>query len=229
MKVRILGTRGHIEPTAPGHALHSGVLIDDVLFDMGEREYLDLRPSASFITHLHEDHAFFVNDEDVAIDLPMFAPQGWRGRDLRPIRSTVVVNGMSVTPVPTVHSATVRSCAYLIEKDFARVLYTGDLISIQERYRDRIPDLDLVITDGSFIRRGGLVRRDSETGHSHGHTGIPDLIDFFTPLARRIVFTHFGSWFYKDMAGSTQRIKEMATRTPVDVAEDGMELEVGLD
>jgi ribonuclease BN (tRNA processing enzyme) len=73
VKVRFLGTRGHIELTAPSHELHSGILIDDVLFDLGERAYLDLNPSAIFITHLHEDHAFFITDDEVEIDAPIYA------------------------------------------------------------------------------------------------------------------------------------------------------------
>ncbi len=229
MRVRVLGTRGHIEPTSPGHDLHSGVLIDNILFDLGERSYLDLRPSAAFITHLHEDHAFFINDDEIDIEIPVYAPQDWKGRGLRIIRSTMDVNGMTVTPIPTVHSATLRSCAYLIEKDLARVLYTGDLISIQDRYRERIPELDVVITDGSFIRRGGLVRRDPVTGRPHGHTGIPDLVEFFSPLARKIVFTHFGSWFYKDIPSSVEKIRSLGQSTPVEVAVDGMELEAEAD
>jgi len=229
MHVKILGTRAHIELTAPGHALHSGVLIDDVLFDLGERSYLDLRPSAVFLTHLHEDHAFFVNDDRAMLDPPVFAPQSWNGHSLKVIRGTVEVGGMRVTPIPTVHSQSVRSCAYLVEKDLARVLYTGDLVSIQERYRDRIPELDLVITDGSFIRRGGLVRRDPGTGRPFGHTGIPDLVETFTPLARQIVFIHLGSWFYKDIPASVRQIRELTRGTPVDVAEDGTELDVTLD
>lgn len=228
MKVRLLGTRGHIEPTAPGHDLHSGVLIDDVLFDLGERTYLDLRPSAAFITHLHEDHAFFVNDDAVEFAMPVYAPQDWNGRGLRVMRGPVEVNGMTITPIPTVHSATLRSSAYLVEKDLARVLYTGDLISVQDRYRDRIPEVDVVITDGSFMRRGGLVRRDPVTGRPHGHTGIPDLVEFFSPLARKIIFTHFGSWFYKDIPSSTEKVRSLGQAIPVEVAEDGLELEVGL-
>jgi ribonuclease BN (tRNA processing enzyme) len=229
MKIEFLGTRGHIEVSAPGHALHSGLLIDDVLFDVGEREFLERRPSAIFVTHLHEDHAFFINDDEAEIGAPIYAPQDWRGRGLRVVRSSVEVNGMTVTPIPTVHSATFRSCAYLVEKDLARVLYTGDLITIQERYRARLPEVDMVITDGSFIRHGGLVRRDPVTGRPHGHTGIPDLVELFSPLARRIVFTHFGSWFYKDIPFSVQKIRSLGQGTPVDVAEDGLELEVTPD
>ncbi|MBI0582598.1 MAG: MBL fold metallo-hydrolase [Methanomassiliicoccus sp.] len=227
MKIEILGTRGHIEISAPGHELHSGVLVDNVLFDVGEREYLDRRPRAVFITHLHEDHAFFVNDEEMDTDIPMYGPERFGG--VSAIRSTVEVDGMRITPVPTNHSQRVRSCGYLIEKDLGRVLYTGDLYSVQERYRDRLRDLDMVITEGSFIRRGGLVRRDPDTGRPHGHTGIPDLVEFFSPIAGKIVITHLGSWFFSDLQASVRRIEELGTTAEVIVAEDGMVLEVGLE
>lgn len=225
MRIEILGTRGHIEVSAPGYALHSGVLIDDVLFDLGERSYLDRKPRAVFLTHLHADHAFFA-EEDAAVDIPMFGPQAWRSPSgVRQVRSTVELDGFRITPVPTVHSNTVRSCAYMVEKDLSRVLYTGDLVSVQQRYRDRIPDLDVVIADGSFMRRGGLVRRD-EQGRLHGHTGIPDLVELFSPLAERIVITHFGSWFFRDIDESVKRIEALSGRAKVEAAYDGMVIEL---
>ena len=104
MRVEVLGTRGHIEASAPRHMLHSGVLMDDVLFDLGERQYLDRSPSAVFITHFHEDHAFFVNDDGAEIGVPMYAPERLAGREMKVIRSTVEVDGMTVTPVPTLGS-----------------------------------------------------------------------------------------------------------------------------
>jgi len=230
MRVEVLGTRGHIESSAPRHMLHSGVLMDDVLFDLGERQYLDRSPSAVFITHFHEDHAFFVNDDGAEIGVPMYAPERLAGREMKVIRSTVEVDGMTVTPVPTRHSENVRSCGYLVEKDLQRVLYTGDLFAIPERFRDRLADLDLAIIEGSFIRRGGLVRRDPRTGRPHGHTGIPDLVDLFAPIATRIVVTHFGSWFFKDMDGARKRIESLGPEGKVIVAEDGMviDLDAGL-
>jgi ribonuclease BN (tRNA processing enzyme) len=229
MRIEILGTRGHIEVSAPGHELHSGILMDDVLFDLGEKQYLDRSPRAVFITHFHEDHAFFVNDEEIGINVPMFAPERLPGRDVKMIRSTVEVDGMGVTPIPTRHSERVRSCGYLVEKDLQRVLYTGDLFSIHDRYRDRLPDLDLVITEGSFIRQGGLVRRDPETGRAYGHTGIPDLVRFFSPIARRIVITHLGSWFFKDVPSAVRQIESLGPDGRITVAEDGMVLDLDLD
>jgi ribonuclease BN (tRNA processing enzyme) len=228
LRVEILGTRAHIDVSAPGHALHSGILIDDVLFDLGEREYLERRPTAIFITHFHEDHAFFVN-EDVDLDVPLYGPQPWPGLPVRVMRGPVDIDGMTVSPIPTNHSAGLRSCAYLVEKDLGRVLYTGDLFSFPQRYRDRIPDVDLAIIEGSFMRRGGLVRRDPATGRSHGHAGIPDLVDLLAPLSRRIVVTHLGSWFYRDIAASVQQIERLSGDVRVTVAVDGMTLEVAVD
>jgi len=228
MRVEVLGTRGHIEVSAPGHERHAGVMMDGILFDLGERVYLDRSPRAVFITHFHEDHAFFVNDDEAEIRVPVYAPERLAGRDIRVVRSTVEVGDMRVTPVPTNHSEDVRSCGYLVEKDLERVLYTGDLISVQARYRDRLPELDLVITEGSFMRRGGLVRRDPGTGRLHGHTGIPDLVDFFAPIARRIVITHLGSWFYKDIPAAVERIGALNPDGKVMVAKDGTVIDLGV-
>jgi glyoxylase-like metal-dependent hydrolase (beta-lactamase superfamily II) len=83
MRVEILGTKGHIEASAPGHELYSGVLIDDVLFDLGERIYLDRHPRAVFITHFHVDHAFFIEDDGLDLNVPLYAPQGWSPSRLR--------------------------------------------------------------------------------------------------------------------------------------------------
>ena len=229
MRVEILGTRAHIEASAPGHALHSGVLIDDVLFDLGERSFLERRPKAIFITHFHVDHAYFIDDGELELTVPLYAPQRWPSLPVKVIRGTVDVDGMTVTPIPTNHSVSLRSCAYLVEKELGRVLYTGDLFSIQERYRGRIPELDLVIADGSFIQRGGLVRKDPASGRYHGHTGIPDLVEMFSPLARRIVITHLGSWFFKDISASVRQVEELGKDVRVTVAEDGTTMEVGVD
>jgi phosphoribosyl 1,2-cyclic phosphodiesterase len=228
VKVEILGTRAHIEDRGPGHMLRSGVLIDDVLFDLGEAEYLERDPQAIFLTHLHADHAFFVDDPHARIDVPLYGPQPFPGQNVRPVRSMVHLGDMRVTPVPTDHSRSVSSCGFLVEKDLGRVLYTGDLLAIQDRYRDRLADLDAVITDGSFIRTGGLVRRDPVTGRPHGHTGMPDLVEMFAPVTPLIVFTHLGSWFFKDLSSSTARVEALSTPTTVvRAAHDGMTMEFG--
>ena len=226
MRIEILGTRGHIEPWAPGHMLHSGVLVNDILFDLGERIYLDREPNAIFLTHLHADHAFFTEDEFGPLPAPTYAPQRWDEHpEVQMIRSSREADGLTVTAVPTVHSVSYRSNAYLIDDGCSRIMYTGDLVSIQRRYRDRLPEMDLVITDGSFIREGGLVRRD-ERGRPHGHTGIPNLVRFFSTFTPRIVFTHFGSWFFRDVDDSVRTIEALSGTSSVEAAHDGMVIEL---
>ncbi|NLI73163.1 MAG: MBL fold metallo-hydrolase [Euryarchaeota archaeon] len=226
MRIEILGTRGHIEPSAPNHMFHSGVLVNDVLFDIGERIFLDRNPQAILLTHLHSDHAFFTEDELDSLPVPTYAPQRWREHpEIQVIRNRLEIDGLVITPIPTVHSASYRSCAYLIEEGCNRIIYTGDLVSVRRRYRDRIPEIDLVITDGSFIREGGLVRRD-DRGRLHGHNGIPDLVRFFSPFTPRIVITHFGSWFFRDIDESIRAIESLGNATSVEAAYDGMIIEL---
>ena len=87
--------------------------------------------------------------------------------------------------------------------------------------------VDLVITEGSYIRKGGLVRRDKETGALFGHAGIPDLLRLFSPFTGHILLTHFGSWFYKDIRESRRKLKKLGKDygITVHVGYDGMELD----
>jgi ribonuclease BN (tRNA processing enzyme) len=228
MRIEILGCRGHIDVSAPGYANHSGVLVDDaLLFDLGEPFFLDRHPRSIFLTHLHPDHAAFMEGPMEHIDAPVWGPQLTdRLPGLQVARGTIDWDRYQITAIPTNHSATVRSQAYMIEADLQRILYTGDLISIHSRLRDRIPDLDLVITDGSFIRRGGLVRYDEASHRAHGHNGIPDLVEYFSAFTDRILITHFGSWFYKDIEASRKAIESLSGKAKVEAACDGAVVEI---
>ena len=104
------------------------------------------------------------------------------------------------------------------------MFYSSDMIAIHRRYRARLGRLDLVITDGSFMRRGGMVRIDPRTGKRFGHAGIPDLVEFFARFTRRIVLTHFGSWFYADVARSVRRISALSDGVRVSAARDGQRI-----
>jgi ribonuclease BN (tRNA processing enzyme) len=223
MRLTILGTRGNIQPTAPGYARHSGILVDGrILLDLGEAAYLRYRPEHIFITHLHPDHAAFLRSElitDAAIYLPEPAPRLPGARVMsRPLRC----GPYRIVPVPTIHSLAVRSVGYVIEKDARRVFFSSDLVAIEPRYRRRLRRLDLVITEGSYLRRGGLVRTDPASGRRFGHTGIPDLIDLFRPFTRRIIITHFGSWFYRDIPASIRRIASLGDGVRTSAARDGL-------
>lgn len=223
MRVEILGTRGNIPLSARAHARHSGILIDGrLLLDLGETSYLRRRPKHIFITHLHPDHAALLRSE-VALAAETYVPEPCRALPQAKVISGLVRAGAHrVVPVPTRHSVHVRSVGYVVEKGRRRIFYSSDLFSIHPRYRSRLGRLDLVITDGSFIRRGGFVRVDAATGRRFGHAGIPDLVAFFRPFTSRIVITHFGSWFYSDIAASRRRIAALSDGGRVIAARDGM-------
>lgn len=158
-------------------------------------------------------------------DIPIYAPQPSRVQDLRIARGTIDIDKYQITAVPTDHSARVRSQGYLVEADLQRVLYTGDMISVKPRYRDRLPDVDLVITEGSFLRHGGIIRFDDK-GRAHGHNGIPELVDYFSGITDRILITHFGSWFFHDIPASIQAIEALSGKASVKAAHDGLVVEL---
>lgn len=77
MKVHFLGTKANIKTTKPYHALHSGILIDDrLMFDLGERDFLEYYFDYLFFTHFHPDHAYFVEEkENFEAPVPCYGPE----------------------------------------------------------------------------------------------------------------------------------------------------------
>lgn len=229
MKIKILGTRGEIKPSAPGHTNKSGVLIDNkILLDIGEPEYLKYQPDAILITHLHPDHAYFVRHKDPAPNWTIFAPEGYDNAKIFITYKPFKINGYNITPIPTVHSIKVKSNAYLIEHAGKKILYTGDMISIDKKYWNLLGNLDLVITEGSSIREPGIIRKHKETGAIFGHAGIPRLIKFFKQFTNTIVLVHFGSWFFKDIEKSKIEIEQLAQQKEIKiiVGFDGLEVNI---
>jgi ribonuclease BN (tRNA processing enzyme) len=231
MKVKVLGTRGEVEPTAPYHARHSGILVDDaLLFDLGEREYLEYKAKAIFITHLHPDHAFFILEKrPIEIDATVYAPElNENVSAINVVSGNIDLDPYSITPIPTHHSKLVKSTAYLVARGGQKLLYTGDIIWINKEYHHLLHGLDLVITDGSHMRKGGLVRRDKETGVLYGHTGIPDLVNLFREFTANILFVHFGAWFYRGVEASRTQLEELGRTSGVKlvVGYDGLELDL---
>lgn len=233
MKIRILGTRGEIEPTAPYHSKQSGILVDDeIMFDVGEEEFLKHKPRRIFITHLHPDHAFFVRDKTVqkTLDIPVFAPESYRDGpfDIKTVPRIKDFGSYKITAVPTHHSKLVKSVAYVIAHGGQKLVYTGDMIWINKAYHHYLKDATLVITEGSFMKKGGIIRRDKE-GTIYGHTGIPDLIRLFKDFTDYIVIVHFGSWFYKDVKRGRAKLRDLGEQYGVTVrgGYDNMKLDLG--
>lgn len=226
MRVKILGTIGQIEITHLGYQKHSGVLIDgQILCDVGEKEYLSYAPLCVLLTHLHPDHAYFINEKtNLDFPMPVFGPEPWReSKNIRVVSAPFVQNGYKITPIPTIHSIKVKSQGYLIERENKRLLYTGDMISIPESYHHYLRGLDVVITEASHLRRGGIVRKSTD-GRLFGHAGVPDLIDFFRKYTKHLIFTHFGAWFVKDPVAGKKKITGLSDDSIIlDVAADGKE------
>lgn len=199
-----------------------------LLLDLGEKSYLRYQPKWVLITHLHPDHAYFVrrhHEENPETKALIFAPEKSR-KGIRVLRGRRKLGSYLVTPIPTHHSKNVKSQAYLIQKGNKSILYTGDLIWIDKKYHHLFDWVDLVITDGSFVREGGMIRKDKETNKLFGHNGIPNLIRLFQPFAKRLVFTHFGSWFFKNVKASRNKFLALGKKynAHVVVARDGMDL-----
>jgi len=229
MRIKVLGTRGEVESSAPYHSKHSGLIVDDtLLLDLGEREFLDFRPKGIFVTHLHPDHAFFVA-EPAAIDIPIYAPEASRmATNVRTAGSSVQIDSYRVVTIPTHHSKKVKSVAYLVDNGEQKLLYTGDMIWINKEYHNLFNSLALVVTEASFIRKGGMIRRDKDTGQIYGHTGVPNLIDLFKQFTRHILFIHFGNWFYEGARAARHRLNKLGKKNNLNiyVGYDAMELDL---
>lgn len=182
MQIKILGTRGEIPPSAPHYAKHSGILIDNIMmFDLGEKEFLDYHPQYIFITHLHPDHAFFArhNSDIKEIEKILYLPEQYKNQHGHLFTNAQKFSSYEIIPIPTHHSLRVKSQAYLIKKGQQKILYTGDLIGIDEKYYHLLENSQLIITEASHMRKNGLMKKDEHTGQFYGHTGIPNLIQLF--------------------------------------------------
>ena len=111
-EVRILGTRGNIEPKNRRHARHSGVLLGgELLLDLGEPRFLRYHPRWILVTHLHPDHAFFMKRP--VTGLRVYAPEAHRSARVRVVRprEALRLGSWRVTALPVLHSQKVRSAA----------------------------------------------------------------------------------------------------------------------
>ncbi|HMA83547.1 MAG TPA: MBL fold metallo-hydrolase [Candidatus Thermoplasmatota archaeon] len=233
MQIKILGTRGEIKPSIQYHSHHSGVLLDGkILFDIGEKEFLNYHPTHIFITHLHPDHAYFVrknHNNNFDFQIPVYAPEPYNTRaEIKIISKKLKIKSYDIIPIPTHHSKKVESVAYLIQQKNQRILYTGDLIWINKEHHHLLNDLDLVITEASFIQKNGMVRRDKNTGQLYGHAGIPKLINLFKKFSSSILFTHFGEWFYENIPHARKQLYNLGKKHKVNVivGYDGLKLDV---
>lgn len=226
MKIKILGTRGKIEPRAENHTNHTGFLIDDkILIDVGEPDYMDYRPKAIVFTHFHPDHAFFVTEkQEFHPKIPLFGPEVHElVPKLKVISEEFEIDGYKFTPVPVIHALKLKSLGYIIQKGQKKLFITGDVAWIEKASLAKIFDLDLVITEATFIHKGGRINRKKD--RIFGHTGVPDLIRLLSPLTDKIAFCHYGEWFFEnEPEESKQKIISLEEKVELIPAHDGMDL-----
>jgi ribonuclease BN (tRNA processing enzyme) len=229
--LKVLGTRGEIQESASRHRKHSGLLIDgELLLDLGEKSYLKYCPHWILLTHLHPDHAYFMrhgHEEDPITEAVIFAPEKCI-QGVQILKRKRKLGPYLITPIPTHHSMRVQSQAYLVEKDGVSILYTGDLVWIDKQYHHLFDRVDLIITEGSFLREGGMIRKDQETERVYGHNGIPNLIRLFRPHTDQILLIHFGNWFFQNIKASHEKLSALGKKYNVDilVGHDGQELDL---
>lgn len=225
MKIKTLGTKAQINQSAKGHEKYTGLLLDNkILIDAGDASYLDYQPAAIFFTHLHPDHAYFMwNNDSFYSPVPAYAPElPESDSNIQVINQPVQFEDYKITPIPVIHSLKMKSYGYLVENGAnCRVFVSGDIAWIEKQYQEKLTYLDLVITDGSTIKKTGMIRRDKKSGQIYGHNGIPELISIFEKYTSHIIFIHLGEWFMKDPEHGAQKIK--------DLAGEGQNFEVGSD
>ena len=233
MKIIFLGTLGEIEEICPGHKKKSGVLFvkdgKKLLVDCGDPSHLETNPDYIFITHFHPDHYLGLENRSLEIytskictrDLP---------EDLSVKLKTIdsgKLGPFKVQTFPTIHSKKVHSVALKVDN----VLYTSDLIGFSngaKEDRDKIfQGVDFVIGDGSFIKKGGMVRRDPDTGEIYGHTGIPNIVKWCEEQNVKALFiTHFGEWFTKDPKKGIEKLQSLSKTLKILPARDGLEVDL---
>lgn len=228
MKIKILGTRGEIKQSAPYHRLKSGVLLDDlIMLDIGDKSFLDYHPEAILITHLHPDHAYFVRHHELPqTTAKLYAPETYDTLPIQVALKPFTIRDYTITPIPTIHSIKVKSQAYLIEHKHKKLLYTGDMIWIDKQYHHLLQKSDLIITEASFARTGGMIRRKND--QLYGHTGIPNLIHVFKNFTQTVLVMHFGGWFYEDIKKARHYFAELGkgNNITIIVGYDGLEIEI---
>lgn len=228
MKIKILGTRGKIEPKAESYVNHTGFLLDEkILIDVGQPEYMDYCPEAIVFTHFHPDHAFFVPEKQkFTPKIPLFGPEAHDlVPDLKVISGSFEINGYSFTPIPVIHALRLKSLGYIIQKGQKKIFITGDVAWIEKANLAEVSNLDLVITEATFINKGGRINRKKD--RIFGHTGIPNLIRLLSQTTRKIVFCHYGEWFFEnEPEASKGRIKALEEEVELIPAHDGMEIEI---
>lgn len=203
MKLRFLGTRGHIEAANQRHARHSSLMVSyhrrRVMIDCG-LDWLGhierLRPHAIVLTHAHPDHAEGLQE---GAPCAVYATDdSWEHIEAYPIedrhrveaRVPFDVCGMTFEAYPLIHSVRCPAVAYRVTAGRPSVLYCPDVVYIENR-EEALRQVRMYIGDGATPARSMVRKRgDMLVGHTPIRTQVTWCQKEGVP---RAVFTHCGT------------------------------------
>ena len=237
MKLTILGTRGEIEESSRSHKKHSGCLVDlgskKVLIDLGEEEYLDLKPDVLIITHAHPDH---LNIEDknklYTLELRVVCCKDSYetvSKVLDPAKveakDRIVVDGHVFRLIPVVHSPLYPACLVVIDD---KVVYATDFVWVNKKYHKYLKNAEIWIGDGSSLTRDLIRKWKKDPKVILGHSSVKKQIDLAKRLGvKKFIVAHVGKEIIDLGDRETEkRLKDLAGEDiEVYLAKDGMTIE----
>ncbi len=235
MKITFLGTRGYIEETAPGHQMHSSLLVSykgkKVMIDCGldwiER-LNEINPPSIVLTHAHPDHAFGLQN---GAPCPVYATDETLENISEysldetvevKLRKPFKIQEITFTAYPVEHSTKAPSVGYKIEAGTQTVFYVPDVVYIHDREK-ALTGCNAYIGDGSTVSTS-FVRKQGENliGHTPVRTQLTWCKKFKIPKA---FITHCGSEIVEGGDKVKEKIFQQARNRDIEafIATDGME------
>jgi len=232
VKITFLGTRGDIEEKERHHRHHTATLFSynrkRLLIDWGESFRTRKLPAKTVIlTRCHRDHFGGLVSRREA-DLTIWATRPFKESDyfraedfaflpkfrLLPLRRSVIIDNVTVTAIPILHSIKAENVALLLNfPDSVKIFYATDVLSIRASDRRRyFKGVLAYIGDGSTLEKD-LAKMDPEAKIPYGHKAILGQLAWLKDAIPIAFFTHFGTWAIKmDERALRARIKELGKR-----------------
>jgi phosphoribosyl 1,2-cyclic phosphodiesterase len=229
MTLTFLGTRGEIAIRSRRHRRHTATLLASrttrILIDAGldwRGRVERLRPDALILTHAHPDHAGALKDGSpcpVHATAKTWASIGsWpihERRVLRPWRR-YEIGGITLEPVPVVHSVRAPAVGFRVTSGSATVFYVPDIAALPRAHR-ALAGVKVYVGDGATISRPILRRRGRTL---IGHASIVSQLDWCRDChVTRAIFTHCGSEIVRaDHRRSLARVVALGRARGIDAA-----------
>jgi len=236
MKIECLGSKG-AEEGNKHHQKNCGILVkylgQELLFDIGETEFLDRKPDFAFLTHTHDNHVNGLKGVEKRVFIPIYIPSNiidevkeypvdsWRKLDLRKPKR---IDDFIITPYSVLHSITNRTCLYRIEASGTRIIYAPNFLEILNK--KILHNVDLFIGDGtSLIENVVTYTGKKKEGSLSMKNQLLLVKDYKIPS---IYFIHLGREVVQlSDEEIIERLKPFSNGIDVNILRDGEEIEIG--